>query len=194
MGTSIFFFGGFLAKITHMMSWQGSAASQTSDDTYVYTYAWPAGGGADDKSAIAAFRKAGTFDKALAAIAAASADKVFIVGHSSGCAIANQVDRELGGHDNVNLVALDGFAPDGDQLARPGTQVWSAVNGRAKAKNHDRLKDALGGRLKIYTATSCTSRWALHFSLVNAAATDAIDGDTWPTLGYANCRANLCWL
>jgi len=41
MITCIFFFGGYRASIHDMAKWQGSAADQTSDDVYVFTYAWP---------------------------------------------------------------------------------------------------------------------------------------------------------
>jgi hypothetical protein len=34
--------------------------------------------------------------------------------------------------------------------------------------------------------------WALHFSLVNAAATDSTVKSI--ATGYAQCRANLVWL
>jgi hypothetical protein len=44
------------------------------------------------------------------------ADNIYIVGHSSGCAIANKVNSLLkGDHKNITLVDLDGFAPSGDQ-------------------------------------------------------------------------------
>jgi hypothetical protein len=160
---------------------------------YVFTYAWPAGASADKTSAVATFRSAGTFDKAVSDINASSKDSVYIVGHSSGCAIANAVDRAVKDHDRVGLVALDGFLPDGAQLARPSTQVWAAEGSReGVSRNHDDLKEAIGGRLKIYKATGCTTLMALHFSLVNAAATDASVPDI-PS-GYTNCRANLVWM
>jgi hypothetical protein len=41
MITCIFFFGGYRASIHDVAKWQGSAAGQTSDDVYVFTYAWP---------------------------------------------------------------------------------------------------------------------------------------------------------
>jgi alpha-beta hydrolase superfamily lysophospholipase len=192
MITCIFFFGGYQATITDMMKWQGSAATQTSDDVYVFTYAWPAGASAGARSAISKFNKAGTFDKAVSSITSSGADRIVIVGHSSGCAIANAVDHALADHDKVSLVALDGFAPDRAQLARPGTQVWAAECNGVESRNHASLKGVVGSRLKIYKATGCRSSWALHFSLVNAAASDASVKSI--ATGYVNCRANLMWL
>jgi hypothetical protein len=86
-------------------------------------------------------------------------------------------------------VALDGFAPDSDQLKRPSTQVWGAVCGGVTSRNYN---FALGSRLKVFQATNCKTDWALHFSLVNAAATDTLV----PTRqkGYFHCQANLVWL
>jgi Alpha/beta hydrolase of unknown function (DUF900) len=199
MITCIFFFGGYRASIHDVAKWQGSAADQTSDDVYVFTYAWPAAApnsdkpaNSDDKHAVSSFRSAGTFDKAVSDIKSCGADRIFIVGHSSGCAISKAVDHAVVDKDKVTLVALDGFAPDVDQLARPSTQVWAAERKQGGklfvSRNHDRLKETLGGRLKIFNALSGTTKWALHFSLVNVAANDYIDE---PSKGYRSCRANL---
>jgi hypothetical protein len=94
----------------------------------------------------------------------------------------------------IVLVALDGFAPDDVQLKRPSTQVWGAVNGHFTSKNYDALKGKLGSRLQDYKAKNpdCTSKWALHFSLVNEAATNKLV--TIIAEGYKNCDANLVWL
>lgn len=202
MITCIFFFGGYRATIHDVAKWQGSAADQTSDDVYVFTYAWPAAApnsdkpaNSDDRHAVSSFRSAGTFDKAVSDIGSCGADRIFIVGHSSGCAISKAVDRAVVDKDKVTLVALDGFAPDVDQLGRPSTQVWAAERKQGGkvfvSRNHDRLKETLGGRLKIFNAPSGTTKWALHFSLVNVAASDDIDE---PSKGYKNCRANLVWM
>jgi hypothetical protein len=204
MITCIFFFGGWRASIQDMAKWQGSAAEQTSDDVYVFTYAWPAAAPNsdkparwDDKSAVSSFRNAGTFDKAVSDIGSCGADKIFIVGHSSGCAISNAVEKAVVDKDNkdkVTLIALDGFAPDGDQFAR-GAKIWSAERNQGGkvfvSLNHDDLQKSLGSKLKIFHATSGTTLWALHFSLVNTAATDAIDD---ASKGYMSCRANLFWM
>jgi hypothetical protein len=102
------------------------------------------------------------------------------------------VDRSLKDHDNVVLVALDGFAPDGKQRARRTTQVWAADCGEAKSLHYQDLLDLVGGKLHIYHAKDCKTLWALHFSLVNAAATDKLVKNI--ATGYAQCRANLAWL
>jgi hypothetical protein len=203
MITCIFFFGGYRATIHDVAKWQGSAADQTPDDVYVFTYAWPAAApnsdkpaNSDDTSAVSSFRSAGTFDKAVSDIGSCGADRIFIVGHSSGCAISKAVDHAVVVDKNkVTLVALDGFTPDVDQLARPSTQVWAAERNQGGkvfvSRNHNRLKKNLGGRLKIFNAPSGTTEWALHFSLVNVAASDDIDDIS---KGYMNCRANLVWM
>ena len=73
---------------------------------------------------------------------------------------------------------------------RPSTQVWAAVCGNTKSLNYP--KGQVGGRLNVYEATDCKKLWALHFSLVNAAATDGtVHGIA---TGYFQCRANLVWL
>ena len=53
------------------------------------------------------------------------------------------------------------------------------------------LKDSVGNRLQVYQATDCTTKLALHFSLVNAAATDKIVDSI--KNGYRQCKVNLAW-
>ena len=70
-------------------------------------------------------------------------------------------------------------SPDQDQRDRPSTQVWSARGGDVKsrhyAKNYPNLKPLLQNELlEYYAGTGCTTKLALHFSLVNANATDGL--------------------
>jgi hypothetical protein len=191
MSAYVVFFGGYKATQTDMNVWLGSAKAQKPKIEFS-AFPWPHSADSGAISAVTTFTKSGQYDSAVAAIQASSADLIYIVGHSSGCAIANAVDRGLKDHSHVVLVALDGFGPDRKQLARSSTQVWAAVCGGAKSKNYQPLKDLVGGKLKVYKATDCKTLWALHFSLVNAAATDSAVKSI--ATGYAQCRANLVWL
>jgi hypothetical protein len=134
----------------------------------------------------------------VARLKASPADKIYIVGHSSGCAIANAVDKEvtkgLKDPSKFVLVSLDGYRPDADQLKRPNTQVCGAVNGAFKSYHYpdDDEKRQLGKHFKEYRAnTSCTKEFALHFSLVNTIVTDATGNIEH---GYDDCQANLKWV
>ncbi|MFO1327188.1 MAG: hypothetical protein U1F56_07505 [Rubrivivax sp.] len=191
MSTSVFYFGGYKASQTDMNLWLASARAQQPDVAFS-AWPWPAGTRSDDVSAAAGARKAGIVKAALAAIGQSGADKVYIVGHSSGCAIANAVDDELKDHERVALVALDGFSPGRGQLARASTQVWAAECDGVVTANHPWLLKAVGSRLKVWQATDCKRAWALHFSVVNAASSDRTV--TKVEQGYANCRTNLMWL
>lgn len=191
MGASVYFFGGYKASVTDVKVWAATAKAQRSDAEF-YPFPWPHGADAGAASAVATATNNGQFGTAVEAIKGSSAETIYIVGHSSGCAIANAVDRSLEDHDNVVLVALDGFAPNRAQLARPNTQVWAAMCGSAKSRNYGALKGLLGGALKVYEASDCKTAWALHFSLVNADARDATV--TSIAEGYAQCWANLCWM
>jgi basic membrane lipoprotein Med (substrate-binding protein (PBP1-ABC) superfamily) len=191
MSTCVLFFGGYKATHTDMKVWLGSARAQKPDLLFD-AFAWPRGAGADASSAVTTFTKAGHYKSAISSLESSGADLIYIVGHSSGCAIANAVDRGLKDHANVVLVALDGFGPDRKQLARSSTQVWAAECDGVTSRNYKALKGAVGGRLKVYTASSCKTSWALHFSLVNAAANDSAVQSI--ATGYAQCRANLVWL
>jgi hypothetical protein len=191
MSAYVLFFGGYKATRTDINVWSASAKAQKPDVTFD-GYAWPSGANSDATSAVATFTKAGSYAQALATIKECATDLVYLVGHSSGCAIANAVDRGLKDTSNVILVALDGFVPSRAQVARPSTQVWAAECGTVKSRNHNGLKNAVGGRLKVYKATDCYTSWALHFSVVNSAATDK--AVTSIATGYAQCRANLMWM
>jgi hypothetical protein len=189
MSIEVFFFGGSRASEPDMQAWAATAKVQRPNMDF-NAFHWIE----TDKE-----------KKAVAAIKASKADVIFIVGHSSGCANANAVDnsvyKSVKDTKQVVLVALDGFAPVGDQGKRSSTQIWSAANpddtfkNFHKAKNYDDMKSVAGPLLRVYPVgrTDCTSRWGLHFSLVNTRAKDTTDPDPIPT-GYARCHANLCWL
>jgi hypothetical protein len=187
----VLFFGGYHATQTDVDVWLASAKAQRKDVDFD-AVPYPPGASANSHSAVSTFTKGELYDGAITQLATSGADQTYIVGHSSGCAIANAVDRVLRDHSRMNLVALDGFLPDANQLGRPSTQVWSATCGSAISLNYKDLKNAVGSRLQVYPATHCKTKWALHFSLVNAAATDKIVDSI--KHGYRSCKANLAWL
>jgi hypothetical protein len=197
MSTSVYFFGGYNSSQKDIDAWLGSAKQQASTVGF-FGFPWPGGTPIDpEKAIVEGSKNSGQFKFAVDTIQECSADKIYIIGHSSGCAIANEVDRGFKDNSKIVLVALDGFTPDANQRARSSTQVWAAKSGEGKAVHkslhYDYLQNVVGGSLQVYEArTDCTTKLALHFSLVNAAATDK-DVDTIPT-GYVNCKANLAWL
>ena len=214
MSTYVIFFGGWRATPADMQAWQGSAKAQRKDVDFD-AIPWPSGAASDAKSAVSAFKnkKTGRYKSVIDDIHAiqyanaqsANASKIYIVGHSSGCAIANAVDADITNHSDVMLVALDGFVPGPKQLARQNTQVWAAKAfpipflDEGISRNYTNLKNAVGSRLQVYfAAPGCTTEWALHFSLVNSAANDKIVTGTNSreivATGYTQCIANLVWL
>jgi hypothetical protein len=191
------FFGGYMAKPEHVALWQASARKQKPGIEFGVR-PWPSGAAkSDGDDGINAFKTTRQFDSLVAALKASPADKIYIVGHSSGCAIANEVDRALKGSkvaSKVVLVALDGYRPDADQLARDNTQVWGAVSGVHKSFRYPKPKEktTLEKNFHDYKARAdITTEWALHFSLVNTAVTNktGILED-----GYKDCEANLIWV
>lgn len=191
MGAYVLFFGGYNATRTDINVWCASAAAQRSDATFD-GYPWPHAANSDAESAVNTFSHAGSYQQAIGTAQECATGLLYLVGHSSGCAIANAIHRGLKDTSKVILVALDGFSPSRAQLAQPGTQVWAAECGKAVSRNHNALQRVVGGGLKIYNATNCYHEWALHFSLVNSAANDGAVKNI--KTGYANCRANLCWM
>jgi hypothetical protein len=207
MSTFVLFIGGYKATIGDINLWTASAGGQKQD--WIFDgYPWPPSATDKDKpadsgatSAVAAFTAAKSMPEAIKKIVDGKYDEVYIVGHSSGCAIANKIDEELmvalgeTSTVKVNLVALDGFRPSPAQLNRPTTQVWCAKDGKNEnqSKNYPSLKGT--GGLKMYTAQACTNIWSLHFSLVNTFTSDkTVKSNKDIPNGYLGCRANLCWM
>jgi len=188
MSDAVFFFGGYHASQTDIDAWLRSARAQKPAVDFI-GFPWPKGAGAGAHSAVSHFSKGGNYDRVIDDIQGNGADTIYIVGHSSGCAIANAVDAGLEWTENIVLVALDGFGPSSNQLDRETTQVWGAKCGHVHSRNYP---GHVKGRRRVYEAKDCKTEWALHFSLVNANATDSLV----PTIakGYTNCKANLCFL
>ena len=133
MSAYVPFFGGYQATPTDIDVWSASAKAQEPDVTFD-GYPWPSGASSGAKSAVSAFIKAGSYAEAIATIQECATDLIYLVGHSSGCAIAKAVDSGLKDTSKVILVALDGFTPSSKQLARPSTQVWAAECGSATSR------------------------------------------------------------
>jgi hypothetical protein len=114
-------------------------------------------------------------------------ETIFLVGHSSGCEIANAVDVDLNVDADVALVALDGYRPSDSQLARDNTQVWGATCDGQQSRN---FPGSAKGRGRVFKATNSKKEWPLHFSVVNTNASDANAGLAAGDLsqGYVNCQ------
>ena len=201
MSTSVYYFGGYQATVSDTKAWIASAIKQ-KPSVFFLAYPYPAGASWDGEEAVKAFTRSKDLAVVTKIIEASTSDKVYIVGHSSGCAVANEVDANIKDHKKIVLVALDGYSPSDAQLARPSTQMWIAESGVGQSMHHDDLLDRIKNyndgakdkiKANIYTAASgCTTKLALHFSLVNSAANDAKVKHI-PD-GYTDCVANLAWL
>ena len=190
----VIFFGGFLASWDDMDKWLRSARSQRPDvafDAYPYM-----GGDSGRASTIDSFNP--MYDsviRSIKLIKESGAPQIFIVGHSSGSAIAEELDHRLKDLERTRLVVLDGFPPlYSKQLVR--TEAWSAKSGDNPSRNYVDLHNWFGDALKCHKAKKdCTNSWALHFSLVNLAANDRdIEDGHHIGNGYKDCIANLDWL
>jgi hypothetical protein len=201
MSAYVLFFGGYKASVTDIKAWTASATLQKPGVTFE-GYPYPHGASWDGEEAVTAFTKAHDYAAAIKKIEASSSDVIYIVGHSSGCAVANKVDAGLKDHAKIILVALDGYAPSNAQLARPSTQVWIAESGTGKSMHHADLQDRIKNynlkakvpaKVNIYTAPNAAStKLALHFSLVNVSSSDTLVKHI-PD-GYKDCKANLSWI
>jgi len=194
MSEAVFYFGGYRANQQDIDAWLRSARLQRPAIKF-RGFPYPTGASSAGDSAVKAFGRDGKLDSVIDGIQKNDADTIYIVGHSSGCAISNAVDAGIDDPDkNTVLVALDGFTPSNAQLKRPSTQVWGAkCNGVPSRNLPSNPTGLLKDRLRVFIATNCTKMWPLHFSLVNANASNDLIGDDI-TKGYANCRANLLFL
>src|SRR5262245_51355385 len=100
MSTFVVFFGGYQATQDHIDAWLGSAGTRARGTQFI-GFPWPKdmdpGPGKDD------IQTSDAYKSAVAAIQASSAGEIYIVGHSSGCAIANAVDSALKDTSKVSL-------------------------------------------------------------------------------------------
>ena len=182
-----------------------ASAQELRGDVQWNVWSYPRGAGADAQSALNAFGN-DRFDQVISIIRGEPDTKHYVVGHSSGCAIANAVVAGLGDPPafsaRVRLVALDGFRPSELIMAdHPDTECWHAwcngsnvpgigpfSRGSVRSLNWDYGNEGKPW-FKTYRATNCFGEWALHFSLVNKAASDATVIDI--AHGYNDCIANL---
>ena len=198
MSAHVLYFGGYKSTLINIKDWTASAGIQKPSVKFE-GYAYPDIVSADSGDAINAFK---FHDEAIKKIQDSPSDVIYIVGHSSGCAIANKIEDDLKDHKKIILVALDGFSPSDAQFARGNTRIWTAESGTGKSlhywdvlgrvKDYNRTaKDPI--KANIYPASnSASTKVALHFSLVNVASTDDLVKHI-PD-GYKECKANLCWL
>lgn len=182
--SNIVFFGGYAATLRDVIAWRSSVLTQLPDQLPddIHTYAWPHGASASNPLSV--FKGS----PEIASMINKWKDETYVIGHSSGCAIANEVASLV--TRPVNLICLDGFVPYHHQRDLPTTQIWSAMHDGKPSLNYDSLKG--NKRFHVYDPPGCTTKWALHFSLVNANANDKYVTDI-PS-GYWQCKANLCWM
>ena len=193
MKMAVFYFGGYNASWDDVVAW-GTSASLQVPNMVVSVYAWPASAPyTPEKSVVKGAEK--LIQAAVAHIEKSRADVIYIVGHSSGCAIANEVHRRFQNVTKramiVGLVALDGFTPDANQLSQFTTQVWGAMCDGQPSKNFPD-PGVVGRHIYQVPVKNCKQLWPLHFVLVNAAARDG--KVTGTSDGYDDCVANLIWL
>jgi len=189
MSTLVIFFGGYQADKTAMALWLASARTQRGDVQFE-AFPYPQGVNWEDVHAVEGFKKKPGFDAVIDIINKSGADTLFIVGHSSGCAIANALNALVDGDKfQVTLIDLDGFAPQPDQKNKSTVQAWSAEGPGPKDRS---LR--WSPHHKMFHSTQATTRIALHFFCVNKAATDDIKSDDYGKTGYVGCIANLDWL
>jgi hypothetical protein len=191
MSILVVFFGGYKASKSDMKLWLDSARKQR-DDVKFEACPYPDIEGASEAAAVAGFKKQVGFDVVIKIIEDSGADTLFIVGHSSGCAIANELNSLIKEDKyHITLIDLDGFAPQPDQRKKSTVEAWTADGDSGK-------KHSLwwASNKKMSHAIHATNKYSLHFSLVNKAATDDITNLSLDDLkkGYAGCIANLDWL
>ena len=192
--TSLWFFGGYRAKFSDVNLWKSSANHQNKVN-YITVYPYPDDASADGSSAVKHFHRiTDLVDRLMDHEALSPPVKTILVGHSSGCAISNEIALQAyhKGAKNFRLICLDGYAPNPILYPLEIVQVWSAKCGKTISLNYAALKKAAGKYFHVYNAENCHRTWPLHFSLVNKSASDTLIKGI-PD-GYKHCVANLDWL
>jgi hypothetical protein len=179
--TYVYFFGGYRSTVADVEAWGKSLEAKVPGATAI-VFPYPHGASARDP-----LPEWGYSQDIAMHILGRSNGRCIIVGHSSGCAIANDVASvalDLGA-ENFKLIALDGFRPSQELLSLPGTTVWSAECNGVRSLNYDHLSSCQ--EFRVYYA-EVAEQWPLHFSLVNVNVSDEY-GDL--EHGYRNCEANV---
>ena len=185
----IFYFGGYRSTHDDVVAWKNSLEDKLTKLLYVApqvtVFHYPDGASAGNP--LAQWRHQST-----EWIIQQMEDSLnnMIVGHSSGCAIANDVaEHALFEGKKFRLIALDGFCPNDKLLALPGTRVWSAANMTVGkySLNFWALKARANHCFCVYQ-TKVEEKWPLHFSLVNL---NVDDDHIQLAEGYRNCDTNL---
>ena len=131
---TVLYFGGFKSTQKDMDAWQASATHEAGESYLFKAYQYPAINSAQADDAVKAFggpRIAGLARE----ISEDLTRKYVVVGHSSGCAIANAVAEQAlklegGVARNFCLIALDGFPPRAQLFDRMPISCWSSENGQ----------------------------------------------------------------
>jgi len=192
----IFYFGGYEATTAEVDLWQKSALAQTGGDYQFNVYPYPAGASSSASSAIKGFGQ-GNINVLAKEIIDNASTQFIIVGHSSGCAIADAIAAGVIAQAsttvlNVRLVVLDGFLPSSEVKEKMPYKCYSAYDDGHYSLNWSAMKTCGNNFVPLETPYCGSDIWCLHFSLVNSAATSSIV-KTIPE-GYTDCVANLAWL
>lgn len=193
---TLMYFGGYKSTQSEINRWTTSAVAQAGGSFEFVTFPYPTGASSSAASAVSEFGQE-KIDQLAEEIAANPSRQYVVVGHSSGCAIADAVAdrvRQLvsGKIPNLELILLDGFLPSRAVRDVVSYKCVSAHNGSSKSLNWTGMSTC-GAHFIDLPAPNCGSElWCLHFSIVNSAAT-ASTVQTIPE-GYTNCKANLSWL
>jgi len=170
--TQLFFFAGVDATHDDVASWKHSLERKRPVKATVFHWhgeldAW------DD----------GILDDISGTVVAGDS----VVGHSSGCEIANEVAARVldRGLSDFRLIALDGYTPNEVMMEMPGTVRWSAENVKTGATSRNYIVSD-PPHYRVYRA-NVTREWPLHFSLVNLSVNDEY---STITDGYRNCDVN----
>lgn len=95
MSTSVFFIGGWHAKPNHIAAWVRSAQQKKPGVAFT-GFPWPGDVTSwPPEDIVQGWKDAKQYRPVLDAIKACTANTIYIVGHSSGCAVSNAVDNEF---------------------------------------------------------------------------------------------------
>ena len=192
--TEVIYFGGYGASPAQMSCWEEGARNNSAySSTHTFRgIPYPAGASSGSASAVQVGSAA--IKKVVDEINRNPNKRYVIVGHSSGAALSNQVAGLVRNPSQIELVNLDGFSPSAALQKRVKSTCWYAQNQRAglQSNNASSMRSNCQNS-RSYEAPHCTTKWCLHFSLVNKR-TPAGLGTDFKANGYKTCSTNLDYL
>ena len=136
---------------------------------------------------------------------------IVLMGHSDGSWVASAIAggvKELS-KKKIRLVIQDGHAPHGPAFAHVNLQCWTSymsekqpsppkscrdIAPAARSLSTEEMAKCRPGSCRMLPQTGCTTKWCLHFRLINRNVPTGLRKDDHGSMGYDRLLPQLSFL